>query len=122
MKRIAVVLAAAATLGAPAVAEAHTLTYARAKAFAQDRANDLTAQTAGYGTRLNYCFRTSAHRFRCVARWSYNDPARYQGCNTEPGACTPIAGIRHCDADIVVRFRSSRSGRIVAITDGRRCV
>jgi hypothetical protein len=94
----AVVLSLVVALGlVPAVADAHTLTRARAKAAAQARANDI----ADRRTRITKLFSTRApagghgtHAYTAEARW--------RSRSGEP-----------CFAELRVRFASGGSGRVI---------
>ena len=99
-------------------ADAATLTYGRAKAAVQQRADRL----AGQRTTVNTLIRRGARRYYAQARWSFVDPTGCKGCAVAPDGVTIIDGpiTRSCFAEFSVRG-SSRSRRVVVSVQSRSC-
>lgn len=102
----------------PVTAEAATLTYGRAKAAVQQRADRL----AGQRTTVNALLRQGALRYYAQARWSYVDPTGCKGCAVAPDGITIIDGpvTRTCSAEFSARGSSS-SRRVVVSVRSRVC-
>ncbi|MGI8594648.1 MAG: hypothetical protein ACR2ML_09860 [Solirubrobacteraceae bacterium] len=117
MKRIALLTVAVALAG-PASAEAQTLTYGRAKAAVQRKADAL----AGRRTTVNTLLRQGPRRYYAQARWSYVDPTGCKGCAVAPDGMTLIDGPATvtCFAEFSARG-SSRSRRVVVSVRSRAC-
>jgi len=115
---ITVVAVAAVTAGVPASAEAATLTYGRAKAAVQTKADVL----AGQRTTVNALLRQDSLRYYAQARWSYVDPTGCKGCVVAPDGVSLIDGpiTRSCFAEFSAR-QSSRSRRVVVSVRSRSC-
>lgn len=103
---------------APAPAHAATLTYGRAKAAVQQRADAL----AGQRTTVNSLIRQGPRRYYAQARWSFVDPTGCKGCvfDVETGAVSDGPVTRSCFAEFSARG-SSRSRRVVVSVQGRSC-
>ena len=84
----------ALAVAAPAVAEAHTLGYTKAKRAAKAKAN----RFAGQSTRVTTLMRLSQHRWYAQAEWG-----------------------EYCFVELNVKFRSKRSRRVVAQITGSYC-
>jgi len=115
---ITVVAVAAVTAGVPASAEAATLTYGRAKAAVQTKADVL----AGQRTTVNALLRQDSLRYYAQARWSYVDPTGCKGCEVAPDGVSLTDGpiTRSCFAEFSAR-QSSRSRRVVVSVRSRVC-
>ena len=115
---ITVVAVAAVTAGVPASAEAATLTYGRAKAAVQTKADVL----AGQRTTVNALLRQDSLRYYAQARWSYVDPTGCKGCEVAPDGVSLTDGpiTRSCFAEFSAR-QSSRSRRVVVSVRSRSC-
>ena len=115
---ITVVAVAAVTAGVPASAEAATLTYGRAKAAVQTKADVL----AGQRTTVNALLRQDSLRYYAQARWSYVDPTGCKGCVVAPDGVSLIDGpiTRSCFAEFSAR-QSSRSRHVVVSVRSRVC-
>jgi hypothetical protein len=102
----------------PSSAEAATLTYGRAKAAVQTKADVL----AGQRTTVNALLRQSARTYYAQARWSYVDPTGCKGCEVAPDGVSLTDGpiTRSCFAEFSAR-QSSRSRRIVVSVRSRSC-
>ncbi len=115
---ITVVAVAAVTAGVPASADAATLTYGRAKAAVQTKADVL----AGQRTTVNALLRQDSLRYYAQARWSYVDPTGCKGCVVAPDGVSLIDGpiTRSCFAEFSAR-QSSRSRHVVVSVRSRVC-
>jgi len=115
---ITVVAVAAVTAGVPASAEAATLTYGRAKAAVQTKADVL----AGQRTTVNALLRQDSLRYYAQARWSYVDPTGCKGCEVAPDGVSLTDGpiTRSCFAEFSAR-QSSRSRHVVVSVRSRVC-
>jgi hypothetical protein len=118
IKRVVVLSALLALLAGPATADAATLTYGRAKAAVQTKADVLAARR----TTVNTLIRRGARRYYAQARWSFVDPTGCKGCAVAPDGVTIIDGpiTRSCFAEFSVRG-SSRSRRVVVSVQSRSC-
>jgi hypothetical protein len=94
-----------AALAMPSAAEAHFLSFGRAKTSAQKRAN----LWAGQRAQVHVVRRTSRHAFFARARW--------RDVGVPPG---DGAGQR-CSISMRVGFASPTSRRVIVRTDGPRC-
>lgn len=103
----------------PATADAHTLTYGKAKRAAQAKGNDL----AGKRVRVNSLLRTAPHRFYAQVKWTDIDPDGCVGCGYNPstGTTYDTATTEYCHAELSVRFRSVTSRRTRVSTISRSC-
>jgi hypothetical protein len=103
---------------APA-ADAHTLSYSKAKRAAQKKGDAV----AGKRTRIKSLFRQSRHRYYAQAHWKRVDPDGCKGCGYDPetGTVHDTPTTESCFAEIIVRFRSRQSHRVVAIVDSKSC-
>lgn len=126
MKTAVALLMLGGLLATAPVADAHTLTYSRAKAAVQARANSL----AGQATVVNTVQRSSiprrghsAHAYYAQARWTYVDPTGCKGCAVAPDGLTLIDGPTtvSCFAEFGVRFRSTRSRSVVVSVQSKSC-
>ena len=118
IKRAAVLSVLLGLLAMSAAADAATLTYGRAKAAVQKRADAF----AGQRTTVNTLIRRDARRYYAQARWSFVDPTGCKGCAVAPDGVTIIDGpiTRSCFAEFSVRG-SSRSRRVVVSVQSRSC-
>ena len=112
----AVTLALAVLVAPPA--SAHTLSYGTAKRAAQKRADAF----AGKRVTVHTLIRQTRHRYYVQTRWTKTEQVPCAGCGYDPATGqvydTTTPTTRHCSAYLSVRFRSSRSRRVVArITD-----
>lgn len=100
-------------------ANAHKLTYGKARAAAQKQADKF----AGQSTSIEYMFRRSRHRYSASAEWERVDPDGCKGCGYDPvtGAFYDTPTTEHCSATLIVRYRSHRSRRPVATVDEHSC-
>ena len=105
-------------MAGPATADAATLTYGRAKAAVQTKADIL----AGQRTTVNALLRQSRLRYYAQARWSYVDPTGCKGCVVAPDGVSLTDGpiTRSCFAEFSAR-QSSRSRRVVVSVQSRSC-
>ena len=107
------VAVAVAGLCAQAVpsAEAHTLSYSKAKRAAQSKGDAL----AGKRTRVNSLLRMSKHKYYTQVRWTQTDPTGCKGCkyNEDTMELEDGPSTESCFAEINVVFRSARSSRTV---------
>ena len=115
---LAAVAVAAVTAGVPASADAATLTYGRAKAAVQTKADVL----AGQRTTVNALLRQDSLRYYAQARWSYVDPTGCKGCEVAPDGVSLTDGpiTRSCFAEFSAR-QSSRSRHVVVSVRSRVC-
>ena len=118
IKRVVVLSALLALLAGPATADAATLTYGRAKAAVQQRADRL----AGQRTTVNSIIRQSARTYYAQARWDFVDPTGCKGCVVAPDGVSLTDGpiTRSCFAEFSAR-QSSRSRRVVVSVRSRVC-
>lgn len=119
VRRLLLALLAVLLLAAPA-AEAHTLTYGKARAAAQKKADAF----AGMATSIESLQRTSRHRYTARVEWERVNPAGCRGCGydsvTDRFFDTPSTD--YCSATLVVRYRSHRSKRAAAFVDEHSCI
>ena len=107
-------------LGAlPAVAEAHTLSYSKAKRAAAAKGKRIAHKR----TRVKSLIRMSRHRYYAQVHWTRTDPDGCIGCgyDEDTGAFYNTATTEYCFAELTVKFRSRRSRRVVAIRDSQVC-
>ena len=118
MARLAV-LTLVVVLGVTSAAMAHTLTYKKARAAAQKKADAF----AGQRTSIEWMFRRSRHRYSARAEWEKVDPDGCENCGydtvTDTFYNTPVT--RYCSATLIVRYRSHRSRRPRATVDEHSC-
>jgi hypothetical protein len=107
---LAATIAGATIAGATtaAAADGHTLTSARAKAVAADYGQNHIAQEPGI---LDYdvlhCKKAGHNRFTCEVHIAFDDTG------TPPGA--------DCYSVLTVKFKSSKSNKVVAVEGVRDC-
>lgn len=109
-----------AGFGLPASADAHTLSYSKAKAAVQKRADSI----AHKHTRVNTMIRITRHRWYGQAKWqrTTTDPIGCKGCGYDPATGTfydtPTTTTEYCFVGMQVKFRSRRSHRLrTALTE-----
>lgn len=112
------VLSLALAVLVPATADAATLTYGRAKAAVQQRADRL----AGQRTVVNSLIRQGVRVYYAQAKWSRVDPTGCKGCEVSPDGQSVVDGPQtvSCFAEFTAR-QSSRSRRIVVSIRSRSC-
>jgi hypothetical protein len=102
-----------------ATADAHTLTYSKAKAVAQRKGDSV----AGKRTRIKSILRLSSHRYTAQAHWSQQNPTGCKGCGVDPTTNqlidTPTT--ESCFVDMSIRFAGRRTRRVVARIQSRAC-
>lgn len=119
-RAVLAVFAAVALLSAVAgPAEAHRLTYSKAKAAAQNKGD----QVAGKRTRVNTLIRQSRHRYYAQAKWTQVIPDGCKGCvyNPTTGQVEDGPTTEYCFVELSVRFRSRTSYRVVARLVSKVC-
>jgi hypothetical protein len=92
-------------LALPSVAEAHVLSYAKAKSAVQKRAN----LWAGRRAEVHVLRRTNRHEFYARARW--------QDLGVPPGEGSG----QRCVMAMRVHFASPTSRKVLVSTEGPRC-
>ena len=118
MKKSIVTASVLIGLLAPTPAEAATLTYGRAKAAVQTRADAL----AGQRTTVNSVVRQSPLRYYAQARWSVVDPTGCKGCEFDPQTFELQDGpiTRSCFAEFSARG-SARSRKVTVSVRSQTC-
>ncbi len=113
------IVAAGALLVLPAAADAHTLTYSKARAASQARGDALANQRV----TVNVVQRISAHSYYTQVRWQRVDPVGCKGCvyDEASGELRDGPSTSFCSAEIRVRFRSSRSRTTRAAVQSQSC-
>ena len=116
--RVLAVAATAALLVALSAtpADAHTVSYGKAKRAAQNRAD----RFAGQRVEVNSLLRINRHRYFVQARWERVDPDGCRGCDFDPITFEPRDSPTtvYCSAAMTVRFKSRRSRQLLTrITD-----
>jgi hypothetical protein len=126
MKRVLAAIAGTLVLVVAAEpAQAHTLSYGKARAAVQQRANAFAHQA----TTVNVMFRQSRHRYYAQARWQYVEQVPCAGCGFDPATGTAydttFPATRFCSVELSVGYssgsHSSRNRRIVARVTGHLC-
>lgn len=115
----AVTAAVLVLMATAAPADAHTLTYKKARAAAQKKAD----RFAGQRTSIEWMFRRDRHRYSARADWEEVDPDGCQGCGYDPvtGTFYDTPVTKYCSATVIVRYRSHRSRRPTARIDEHAC-
>ncbi len=120
MKLAAATTFLALALAVTPAANAHTLTYGKAKREAQTRADTFATPRAEPRAEVNSLIRQAKHRYFAQARWTRVDPVGCKGCgyNEVTGEFEDTPTTEYCSAELSVRYRSHRSrrpvGRIVS--------
>jgi hypothetical protein len=103
----------------PAGAGAHTITYRQAKKAAKQKGQRLAHKRV----RLSTLLRESRHRYSAHVKWTRTDPHGCKGCGYDPvtGQAYDTPTTEYCFADLIVRFRSADSRRVVARIRSTSC-
>ena len=117
--RTVLVMAGLCVLVAVPAAEAHTISYDKARKAVQRKAD----RFAGERTHVNALIRTSKHRYYAQARWEQIDPDGCKGCDFDPYTfeMLDMPTTEYCSAELAVRFASRRSRRLITRIIGHTC-
>ena len=103
--KLLISLALLALLAAPA-ADAHTLTYTKAKRAANKKADSFARTDA----RVKGLLRLSRHRYEAHAEWRRTIPGGCKECGENPatGQVFDTDEVEYCSAEIAVVLRGGR--------------
>lgn len=122
MRRAALIALSLALL-APATAEAHSLTYGRAKAAGQAKGNAIAGQQVRVRSVQRLSYGRHIHLYQAQVSWSRVNPTGCKGCAVAPDGETLIDAptTESCSADLRVRFRSARSRSTITSVVSQSC-